>query len=97
MRTSDISVEEVEKAEQAVADRVESRKRGFAKMHERDAGGARIRNYIGGEIIMYWPTVREPEDGEAMRVVPDNMFLLVVDGKEVLIDAEEFRKHLRWV
>lgn len=104
MRHSKLTAEEILKAEQAADDRRRSRAKGYKKMRERDAGGARLSNGViieWGRDNQVWET--ETSDGKPITVVlagsgiPEGMFRLTV-GREVrLFNAEEFRRHLRWV
>ncbi len=97
MRTAKLSEEDILRAEKAKDDRKRSRRRGYAKMEERDAGTARIRNYNGSEVRMLWhiPEDRR-EEGLCYSGVSDGMFILEFAGKKLVFDAEEFRKWLRW-
>jgi hypothetical protein len=98
MKRSKLTAEEIFKAEKAKDDRVESRKRGFSKMEERDASYRKLRNYKGGEVVMQWhiPDERR-EEGIAYSGVPEGMFILKSEKETLVFDAEEFRKALRWV
>lgn len=99
MKQSKLSGEEILAAEKAKDDRKQSRGRGFAKMDERDSGGAVLRDYnAGGPVLIYWHVPPERrEDGVAYQHVPEGMFSLKVDNKIIAFDAEEFRRWLRWV
>jgi hypothetical protein len=105
MRRSKLTDADVLKAEQAKDDRKHSRLKGFAKMRERDAGRVRLSNGV----FMLWPV---PDDGATGEIeldrctvevttyppsVPEGKFILELDGRKWLFDAEEFRRHLRWV
>ena len=92
MRKSKISSEDAMAAEIAANEQKENRKAGFQKMHERDRGYERMSNGVS----ILWPTNREPAEYEALRNIEPGTFVLVVDGKEVLFDTDEFRQHLRW-
>lgn len=83
-----------EKEEMLEAANRERRDTGFRKMEERDAGG----HYVTPEVLMEWhvPKDRRP-DGVAYSNVPDGSFKLTINGQSAIIDAEEFRKSLRWV
>lgn len=93
MRKSKQTFEEILAAEKAVDARKQSRKQGFAKMGERDAGMARLQN---GQII-YWhalpPTHLEDNEFWTHPNVPEGAFLL----NHELYDVEDFRRALRWV
>ena len=93
MRKEKLTSDEILEAEKAKDDRLESRSRGYKKMSERDRGWARLSNGVS----ILWATAREAEPGEALRRIPEGMFVLDVKGKETLFDGEEFRKWLRWV
>lgn len=91
-RQSKISGEEAYAAEVAAADRKEKRETGFSMMHVRDKGYERLSNGVS----ILWPTRREPAEYEAIKHVDDGTFVLVVDGKEIVFDTDEFRQSLRW-
>lgn len=78
--------------ELAADERRLSRAAGYAKMDERDQGYQRLSNGT----TMLWSVGRPLEDGEARRNVPENMFALVIDGREHFFDTDEFRNSLRW-
>jgi len=82
---------EQEKAEIEAAERKDRRKGGFGLMAIRDRGWGRMNNGT----IMVWHV--DNEEAEAKHDVPDDHFLLIIDGKEKLFEAEEFRRWLRWV
>lgn len=93
MRKSDQNFSDVIKAEEAAENRKQSRARGFTLMKERDSGLGVIHEKSGKvkNIDFYWNL--DPED---------HTFKLSVHpyGKETMdlyLDAEEFRKCLRWV
>ncbi len=97
MRRGKLTSDEVLKAERARDDRLRSRKKGFSKMHERDAGMAVLDNGV----VMHWPVV-EPEFPDKgihtyPRRIPEGTFVLEIEGQNYLFNAEEFRKCLRWV
>lgn len=104
MRYSKLNAEEILKVEQAVDNRRRSRNKGYSKMKERDAGVAVLNN---GAVLM-WPSppgVSEwvhPDTKEKITITmfsraPEGMFRLKMGQEERLFDAEEFRRHLRWV
>lgn len=57
----------------------------------RDGGYSKIRNYGSGSsyLEMFWDF--------NSRAKKDQIFKLRFEGKEVLIDKEEFDKFIRWV
>lgn len=57
----------------------------------RDGGYARVRNYGSGSstLEMFWNMNKASKR--------DQIFKLRFEGKEVLIDLEEFNKFSRWV
>lgn len=96
MRKGKLTSDEVLAAEKAKDDRVQSRKQGFKKMEERDAGIAILREYYhGGRVRMRWDIDNNPNHA--------NHFMLEIPGGRdertvaIVLDAEEFRKSLRWV
>lgn len=93
MRNSKITAQEVEAAEIAADERRRSRNNGFSLMSVRDRGWTRLNNGV----VMLWPTDREPMPGEAITSVPKGKFVLVINGKSHLFDADDFQKSLRWV
>jgi hypothetical protein len=97
LRHGKLSADEVLRAEKARDDRIRSRNKGFAKMHERDEGMALLNNGV----LMLWPVV-EPEASDKgvhvyPRRVPEGKFVLKIGEETRLFDAEEFRSFLRWV
>lgn len=95
MRSAKLSVDEVQEAEQAAEDRKQSRKQGFAKMYERDSVMRRLSNGI----TMLWhvdPELVKTPPGGVWPNIPEDKFMLIVDGKEHYFNTEEFRKWLRW-
>lgn len=99
MRKGKLTSDEILAAEKAKDDRVQSRKQGFAKMKERDAGWARFSNGV----IMRWHVPSSwSEEIHGVRTltgnhIPEGCFILKVGKQEEMFDAEEFRKSLRWV
>lgn len=92
-RKSKNSFDELLAIEKAADDRKNSRATGFAKMHERDKSWHRLSNGV----IIAWPVNRKIEEGEVRKHVPEGHFLLVINGKEILFDADEFSRWIRWV
>lgn len=91
MRKSKLTAAEIQAAEKAVEERKQSRKSGFDKMKERDLGHARLHDYNRSEEVwMHWG-------------FDDTLFRLEIKGGknhpalELVFDAEEFRRSLRWV
>lgn len=80
----------------AADERRRTRKMGFDKMHERDQAWRRLSN--GTTMLWHVPKDRHPIGllGPVMPNVPEDKFALVINGKEILFDTEEFRKWLRW-
>lgn len=91
---SSVSSEEIEQIEEAT--QKSNRKSGFALMSVRDRGWAYIQSINGQRIRTHWHVDREPEEYEVMRNVPPGHFLMVTDDAEILVDAEQLRKWLRW-
>lgn len=93
-RKGELTAEEVLAAEKAVDDRKQSRNRGFSMMKVRDRGAADLKDYAGhSQVRIEWAYNRHVD---AM-----GLFKLVIDRggnrNEIILDAEEFRKWLRWV
>ena len=91
MRKSKTSALELEEQELAQAKHKEARKGGFTLMEIRDRGWGHLAPLYGSaqEVVMLWATGR------------DNDFKLIIKpykGKtiEVVLDAEQVRKYLRW-
>ena len=84
---------EQEKSEIQAAERQGKRKGAFKIMQDRDRGWAELSN--GAHIL--WHRERPKDEGVVWTPVPDGCFALDINGKRTLFDAEEFRKHLRWV
>lgn len=87
-------VAELESNEYSEHERKELRKTGFAKMKERDAGVGRLYDYHGHkEVWVDWRLNEKYQD--------DQMFKLVIgSGKDkvtLVLDAEQLRRHLRWI
>ena len=97
MRKSKQSAAEIEQAELEDNNRKVNRKAGFSLMDIRDRGWVRLPNLAGGSVLMSWHVKTPLKELECRQVVPDNEFILNVDGKVIALDAEEFRKWLRWV
>jgi len=91
MRTTQLSGNEILAAEQAADDRRLHRNSGYSLMKDRDRGYARLQTYYNSprDVVMKWG------------VDDSQLFELQVraNGKtiNIVLDAEEFRKHLRWV
>lgn len=99
-RTGKLTTDEILKAEKAKEDRKAHRAAGFEKMKERDAGYALIldRGSDTSIVQMLW--------GGSLSEEADNagLFALEISPNKhnsnkikLLINAEELRKHLRWV
>lgn len=93
MRKEKLVVDEIQAAEKAKSDRESGRRDGFSMMKVRDLGW----NWFSNGALIEWNTARPLGDGEARTCVPKGSFILTIDGKKTLFDAEEFRKSLRWV
>jgi hypothetical protein len=94
-RKSDLTFEEIQAAEKASDERRQSRAQGFTKMYERDAVMSRLSNGV----LMLWhvdPSLVKTSAGGVHPYIPDDKFMLVIDGKEHYFDTEDFRKSLRW-
>lgn len=89
MRHPKITTEEILEAEKSKDDRQRSRVKGFDKMKERDAGFGRLRDYQGKaqEIYLLW--------GYEGKFKLD-IRLYGGETVELVLDAEEFRRYLRW-
>lgn len=93
-RKSKLSATEIAELEQSEYQRREIRNMGFQKMKERDLGYGRLRDYNGKKAVwMDWRMDKEYEN--------DQLFKMVIgsgnDKVTIVLDAEEVRKHLRWV
>lgn len=96
-RKTKLSADEIaqlDATEQSELERRATRNMGFEKMKERDLGYGRLRDFNGGKEV--WMDWRMSQDAEA-----DQLFKLVVgtgyDKITLVFDAEQFRRHLRWV
>lgn len=92
MRFGKLTGDEILATEMAVDKRRQDRGKGFSLMKERDRGHAKLRPYYSSasEVIMHWG------------VDDTNLFKLEIrpyKGKtiEVILDAEDVRKHIRWI
>ena len=89
MRKSQRKAAQIEAEELEQNNRRISRAKGFAKMNERDRGWARLKELRGNNVIMVW--------GVRDDLAADNLFRLIINREEELVlDAEEMRKYLRW-
>lgn len=93
MRKSRLTADEIEATERAADERKYRRGMGFDLMSVRDRGWADI----GNGMIMEWPVDRTPADYEARSVVPPNHFILRTNKETLMLNADDFRKYLRWV
>lgn len=92
MRFGQLTGDEILEAEQKADKRRQDRSKGFSLMKDRDRGYARLRPYYSSasEVIMHWG------------VDDSNLFKLEIlpyNGKtiELILDAEEVRKQIRWI
>lgn len=92
MRFGRLTGDEILEAERTADKRRQDRNNGFSLMKERDRGFAKLRPYYSSasEVIMHWG------------VDDSNLFKLEIrpyKGKtiEVILDAEEVRKQIRWI
>lgn len=94
-RTSKLTFDEIQAAEQASEDRRASRAQGFKKMYERD----QVMKVLSNGVRMLWhvdPELVKTPPGGVWPEIPEHQFMLVIDGKEHRFDLDEFRKWLRW-
>jgi len=76
-------------AEMAEANRRDKRERAFYfGKNERDRGWGRLRDLRGADVVMVW--------GVRDDLAAANKFKLVINGQELILDAEEVRRCLRW-
>lgn len=107
MKTSKLTFEEIQAAEEASENRRRSRSQGFKKMHERDKAVQLLSN--GAVMLWYVPKELNKEsswytneEGKQVEIVvypekiPEDSFGLLLDGKKYIFDLAEFRKYLRW-
>jgi len=95
MRLDDLTVDEMLKAEKDAEDRKQSRKAGYEKMLERDA----VMHTLSNGVVMLWsvdPKMVKLPSGGVWPNIPEDMFALVIDGKEHYFDVNEFKKWVRW-
>jgi hypothetical protein len=95
MRHAQITSEEIQAAEKASEERKQSRKQGFTKMYERDSVMRRLSNGT----LMLWhvdPELVKTPPGGVWPNIPEDKFMLVIDGKEHYFDTQEFKRWLRW-
>lgn len=90
-RKSKLTSTEIEELELSEDNRRKTRNMGFAKMKERDLGYGFLVDYQGKRrIVMDWRMSKEHEANQ--------LFKLVLPGGQTLVlDAEQLRRHLRWV
>lgn len=93
-RQSKLTSAEIAELELSEAERKAIRNTGYQKMKERDLGYGRVRDYNQGkEVWVDWRMSREDEQSQLFKMV-------VGTGKEktiIVLDAEQMRRHLRWV
>jgi hypothetical protein len=92
MRQSKITPDEIEAAEKAADERKSRRGMGFSLMNVRDRGWVRLNT---GH-IMCWHVKRPLEDGENRQNVPNGHFVIKTDKEDIMFEADEFQKYLRW-
>lgn len=91
-RKANLTFEEIEKAELAADQRRENRAGGFSLMKDRDYGTRTLSNGV----TMNWHVPKPTEGDYVWRYIPADSFELVVDGKKILFNTEEFQRWLRW-
>ena len=95
MRLGSHTADEMFEAEKAADDRKRSRKAGFDKMLERDS----VMHRLSNGAVLLWSVdpkqVKLPAGGTWPNI-PEDMFALVIDGKEHYFDTDEFKKWIRW-
>lgn len=94
MRKSKLTAEEIEAAEMAADERKQNRKNGFSLADIRDRGWTRLSN---GVIMEWWVEKEKRQEYIAYPNIPQGKFMLTIDGRSVVYDADDFRKFLRWV
>ena len=90
-----LTADEMLTAEKAAEDRKQSRKLGFNKMLERDS----VMHRLSNGVMMLWsvdPKQVKLQAGGTWPNIPEDKFMLVIDGKEHLFDTDEFSKWIRW-
>jgi len=95
MRLGTHTADEMFAAEKAAEDRRKSRQAGFEKMLERDS----VMHRLSNGVIMLWsvdPKMVKTPAGGTWPNIPEDKFVLVIDGKEHYFDTDEFKKWLRW-
>lgn len=94
-RKTKLTSAEIAELEMDEAEHKAVRNTGFQKMKERDLGYGRLRdfNMRGEEVWMDWRMSREDEASQLFKLV-------VGKGRDktiIVLDAEQVRRHLRWV
>ncbi len=95
MRLGTHTSDEMFAAEKAADDRRKSRQTGFTKMLERDS----VMHRLSDGTIMMWsvdPKMVKTPPGGTWPNIPEDKFVLVIDGKEHYFNTDEFKKWLRW-
>ena len=95
MRLGSHTADEMFAAEKAADDRRQSRKAGFDKMLERDS----VMHRLSNGVMMLWSVDPKMVKGSGYAVhpnIPEDKFMLVIDGKEHYFDTDEFKTWLRW-
>ncbi len=95
MRLGSHTADEMFEAEKAADDRRKSRRAGFDKMLERDS----VMHRLSNGAMMLWsvdPKQVKLQAGGTWPNIPEDMFVLVIDGKEHYFNTDEFKKWIRW-
>lgn len=94
MRKSNLTADDIWAAEKAADDRKRTRKTGLDMIPIRDQGATRLSN---GVLFGWSVPMDKREPGVAYPHVPEGHFVLEIDGKRHLFNADEFAKWTRWV
>lgn len=79
----------------------EFRKGGLNLISEKDRGWSVDYDATGRRVAILWHTDRKPDEGEAMRRVPEGQVVLEFEGKSggkehVIFDADKLKRAIRW-
>lgn len=87
----------IEKSEIDEFERKRLRGTGYELMKTRDMAYGLLPSINGGELHVEWSVDNAlREDGKLYRNVPSGCIVLRINKEEVIVDADAFRKLLRW-
>lgn len=94
MRKSSLS--EAEIADLDDSTRKETRKSGFDLMSERDRGWSVVHDEQGTRVAVLWNTKRKPQEGEAIRNIPEGKVVFESSEGTLVFDIDQLKRAIRW-